>query len=333
MTCVDIYFTIRGAPLSELRAQVHWIEAHGGAGVMAADHLFVGGGVPRQQARRGFDPLVVLSAVATLSERLQVGTSVSNIGLLHPALVLRQFAQLAELIGGQRVFAGLGAGWNREEFDALGMRMPPFSERMERLEEAAKLARELFDRGSASLEAKHVVARELPLSPLPQVPPRLFLGGGSDRLLDIAGHYADMLDLNGTSSAGALRGQNLPRADLQRRMSTTVNGLERSVKRVQAAASAAGRQANAVAFSLLINHVIFCNEQQRDEEANRIRTSVGLEPGSLDECPYVLIGEPERMLDRLRERQSRLGIRALLLVSSIAPETSARLMSEVIARL
>jgi alkanesulfonate monooxygenase SsuD/methylene tetrahydromethanopterin reductase-like flavin-dependent oxidoreductase (luciferase family) len=39
---------------------------------------------------------------------------VSNVGLLHPALVLRQFAQLAVLVGGQRVLAGLGAGWNRE---------------------------------------------------------------------------------------------------------------------------------------------------------------------------------------------------------------------------
>ena len=330
---MDVYFTIRGAPLPELRRQAAWIEAHGGTGVMAADHLFVGGGsLPRRQARRGFDPVVVLSAVAAISERLRVGTSVSNIGLLHPALVLRQFAQLAELIGGDRVLAGLGAGWNREEFEALGMRMPTFAQRMERLEEAARLARELFDRGFASLEGSHVVARELPLAPLPPTPPRLFLGGGSDRLLDIAGRYADMLDLNGTSSAGALRGPNLPQADQQRRMSTTVAGLEVSLERVQAAATAAGRHANAVAFSVLVNHVIFCSDQQRGEEASRIRRSVGLSAGSLDDCPYVLIGEPRRMVDQLHEWQSRLGLQALLLVSSIPRHTAERFMSEVIAR-
>ena len=300
---------------------------------MAADHLFMGGGrTPRQQARRGFDPIVVLSVVAALSQRLRVGTSVSNIGLLHPALVLRQFAQLAELIGGDRVFAGLGAGWNREEFDALGMRMPSFAERMDRLEEAARLARELFDHGLVSQEGSHVVARELPLAPLPQVPPRVFLGGGSDRLLEIAGHYADLLDLNGTSSAGQLRGQNLPQADQQRRMSTTVSALEASVQRVNAAAAAAGRRANAVAFSVLINHVIFCSEADREGEFNRIRQNIGLPAGSLDDCPYVLIGEPQRMVDQLQACQSRIALQALLLMSSLPRDTAERLMSEVIAR-
>src|SRR5438067_1869357 len=177
---MDVYFTIRSAPLAELRAHVGWIEAQGAAGVLIPDHLFVA-------TRRGSEPLVLLAAIATMSDRLRVGTSVSNVGFLHPALVLRQFAQLAVLVGGERVLAGLGAGWNREEFEALGMRMPPFAERMNRLEEAARLARELFDHGIASLEGTQVVARNLPFSPLPDSPPRLFLGGGSDRLLEIAG--------------------------------------------------------------------------------------------------------------------------------------------------
>jgi alkanesulfonate monooxygenase SsuD/methylene tetrahydromethanopterin reductase-like flavin-dependent oxidoreductase (luciferase family) len=195
------------------------------------------------------------------------------------------------------------------------------------------LARDLFDHGMASLEGSQVVARELPLAPLPDVPPRLFLGGGSDRLLDIAGRYADMLDLNGTSQSGALRGQNLPQADQQRRMSTTVSGLEESVQRVQAAATAAGRPKNAVRISLLISHIIFCRDDERQQEANRIRQNIGLAAGSLDECPYVLLGQPERMIDTLRQWQSRLGVEALLLVSAIPRDTSARFMSEVISQL
>jgi alkanesulfonate monooxygenase SsuD/methylene tetrahydromethanopterin reductase-like flavin-dependent oxidoreductase (luciferase family) len=328
---MDVFFTFRSAPLDQLKTEVAWWEQHGATGVMVPDHLFVGGGErPRAEARRGSDPLVLLTAIATLSQRLKVGTSVSNIGFLHPALVLRQFAQLAVLVGGDRVLAGLGAGWNREEFDALGMRMPAFDKRMDRLEEAARLARELFDRGIASQEGAQVVARELPLAPLPATAPKLFVGGGSDRLLEIAGRYADILDLNGTSQAGQLRGSNLPRKDIQRRLSTTVTGLTESAQRVQSIAASAGRPP--VKISLLINYIVFCAESERGAAANRIREEAGLPPGSLDECPYVLIGEPERMRATLAEWQSRFGVQSLLLSSgTISPETSARFVTEVLS--
>ncbi len=325
---MDVYFTFRSAPLEQLREQVLWWEQHNATGVLVPDHLFVAGGdTPRSQARRGSEPLTLLAAVATLSDTLKVGTSVSNIGLLHPALVLRQFAQLAALVGGERVLAGLGAGWNREEFDALGMRMPAFSERMDRLEEAAKLARELFDRGVASQEGAHVVARELPLAPQPEVPPRLLLGGGSDRLLEIAGRYADALDLNGTSQAGALRGRNLPQSDMQRRLSTTVAGLETSFKHVESVAKSVGRPTPSM--SVLINYVVFCGESQRADEANRIRVQAGLPTGSLDDCPYVLLGEPERMRAQLQECQQRFGLEALILSSAIAAESVERFVDRV----
>jgi alkanesulfonate monooxygenase SsuD/methylene tetrahydromethanopterin reductase-like flavin-dependent oxidoreductase (luciferase family) len=325
---------LRGAPLDELRARVAWVENIGAAGILIPDHLFTGGqAADRSDARRGSDPIVLLAAVASLSQHLKVGTSVSNIGFLHPALVIRQFAQLAVLIGGERVLAGLGAGWNRQEFEALGMPMPAFAQRMDRLEEAARLTRDLFDHGLASLEGAHVVARALPLGPLPETPPRLFLGGGSDRILDIAGRYADALDLNGTSQAGALRGPNLGLADQQRRLSTTVNGLERSVKRVKEVAATVGRSPTAVTISVLINHVVFCSESERIEQGERISTAADLAPTSLADCPYVLLGEPERMIETLRERQERFDLKAVLLMSTLPTDTAERFMAEVVTRL
>src|SRR5579864_2451533 len=277
----DVYLTFRSAPLEQVQQQVSWWEQAGGTGVLIPDHLF---GAGRQG---GSDPLILLAAIGVLSKRLKLGTSVSNVGFLHPGLVLRQFAQLSVLVGGDRVLAGLGAGWNRDEFEALGMRMPSFPTRIDRLKEAAKLARELFDHGSASLEGAHVVARNLPLAPKPDTPPRLFIGGGSERLLEIAGRYADVLDLNGTSQAGAVRGRNLAQADLQRRLSTTVAGLEASARRVQEIARTAHRPR--VSISLLINYVVFCSEAERQHEADRIREAAGLASGSMDECPYVFI--------------------------------------------
>src|SRR5205807_3377551 len=143
--------------------------------------------------------------------------------------------------GGDRVLAGLGAGWNRQEFDAIGLQMPDFRTRIDRLEEAVHLARELFDHGIASIVGSQLVARELPLSPLPTTPPRILVGGGSDRVLDIAGRYADVLDLNGSSRRSKVAGPDLPSADARRRLTTTSADLELSVERVRLASEAAGR--------------------------------------------------------------------------------------------
>ena len=54
---------------------------------------------------------------------------------------------------------------------------------MDRLEEVLQLARGLYDRGAVTLEGTHIVARDLPLSPVPEQPPALLVGGGSDRVL------------------------------------------------------------------------------------------------------------------------------------------------------
>jgi alkanesulfonate monooxygenase SsuD/methylene tetrahydromethanopterin reductase-like flavin-dependent oxidoreductase (luciferase family) len=325
-----VYVTFRGGSLSDLRERVKFLEAIGISGVFIGDHLFVSTGrdtIPERPP----EPMTTLAVVATLSDRLHIGTSVSNLGFLHPALALRQFANLAALFGGERVLAGIGAGWNRPEFEALGMRMPSFDERMDRLEESARLARELFDNGAATLHGSQVVADNLPLRPRPASPPRLLLGGGSDRLLEIAGRYADALDLNGSSRRSAVAGPDLPRADARRRLSTTVADLEASVERVRATSRSAGRPADAVKMSVLIGNVEICAASEVADVSRRITDAAGLPPQhSLDQCPYVLIGEPARIAEALLERRDRIGLDAVLLAGSLDPRP---FMEQVYSRL
>jgi alkanesulfonate monooxygenase SsuD/methylene tetrahydromethanopterin reductase-like flavin-dependent oxidoreductase (luciferase family) len=316
---MKVFVTHRGGSLADLRERVRMLEALGVTGVLVGDHLFGAGPGPRKEARRPPEPLTTLATIAAISDRLHVGTIVSNVGFLHPALVLRQFANLAALFGGERVLAGIGGGWSREEFEAIGLHMPGFRSRMDRLEEAAALARQLFDHGIASLEGSQVIARELPLSPAVVVPPRLLLGGGSDRLLDIAARYADALDLNGSSRRGAVSGPDLPGADARRRLSTTVADLEASTARVRAASRAAGRPVDGVSFSVLIGYMEVCTPAEVASVTARITTSAGLSTESLDACPYALIGEPQRMADLLTERRERLGLDMVILAGSIDP--------------
>jgi alkanesulfonate monooxygenase SsuD/methylene tetrahydromethanopterin reductase-like flavin-dependent oxidoreductase (luciferase family) len=300
-------------PSSDLRDQVRAIDAAGMDGMFVTDHLFVSHGKPRRDAEAGGDPFVKLAVAGALSDRLSLGTVVVNVGLAHPALALRSFLELAQLVGGERVLAGIGAGWNREEFDALGIDFPPFAERMDRLEEAAAFARAIFDDGFAELAGEHVQALGVSLGPAPSPPPRLLLGGGSDRLLEIAGRHADIVDLNGSSRRLKLGGAHPSLLDQARRFTTTVADLDDSVQRVRRSAAAAGRDADRIEFSLLVSAIRFCSEADVDAVEGELCAAAGIASQSLSACPYVFVGPPERMIEALAERAERLRLRHLIL--------------------
>ncbi|MFA5785776.1 MAG: LLM class flavin-dependent oxidoreductase [Actinomycetota bacterium] len=311
---MDIYvFLGNVTDIADLRAQVARYEALGVTGVMASDHLFWPMGPERVRALRPYDPFVALSALGGLSDKLALGVLVANLGWVHPALVIRHFVQMAALFGGNRILAGIGAGWSAEEFDALGLTMPSHKMRIDRLEEAARLARMLFDDGMATMEGSHVVVRGLPISPVPAVSPRLLLGGGSDRALEIAGKYADYLDLNGSPRRMKIGAAQGPERDGVRRATTTIADLEESIVRVRQTAVAAGRGADAVKFSILVDTVVECAASEVEAKEAEVLSWRGMEPISLARCPYILVGDMTQLSDLLQERGERLGLSAVVL--------------------
>lgn len=310
---MDVYVSLGEVSSAEaLREEVRRLEDLGVDGVLTGDHIFVSFGRAREHAFRPAEPFALLSAIGAMSDHLLLGTIVANVGFVHPALIIRQYAQLATLYGPERVLAAMGGGWNREEYEALGLTMPSFEDRMTRLEEAAYLARTLFRDGIASFEGEEVTARQLPLSPRPASSPRIMLGGGSDRLLEIAGRYADLLDLNASSRQQALGGAQPIARNEPRRLATTVADLELSVARVRDAAVAAGRPADAVGFSVFVSEVEFCANSKVDETHAAMRARAGLPGAALESCPYVLAGEPELMTDLLAERAQRLSLESIV---------------------
>jgi alkanesulfonate monooxygenase SsuD/methylene tetrahydromethanopterin reductase-like flavin-dependent oxidoreductase (luciferase family) len=294
------------ASQAQLRERISQIEDAGATGVSLWDHIYTSTG------GRPCDPLTTLAAVAALSDRLEVQTVVMNSEWLHPGLLLRQFAQLAVWIGGERVTAGLGAGWNTEEFAAMGLKMAPYRERIERLEETLQIARQLFHTGEANFDGTYVSAHHLPVSPVPSSPPRLLVGGGSDRIMEIAGRYADVLDLHGTPKHAKLTGRTFAERHAQSYLAvglTTVDDHVAHVQQVRAASRAAGRDEHAVKFSVQLQHVAFGGPSEMRTVEKQLCATWGLSPEhSLAENPYVLLGEPQQMADKLIERQERFGL-------------------------
>jgi alkanesulfonate monooxygenase SsuD/methylene tetrahydromethanopterin reductase-like flavin-dependent oxidoreductase (luciferase family) len=269
------------------------LESLGVVGVVQGDHPFVPD-APMPFGGMAADCLTVLTTVAAHAQRLKVASLVANVGLQHPYLVVRKFAHLALLYGGDRVYAGLGAGWAARDFDALGAQMPAARVRHDRLEETLRLARELFDEGISNLRGDHVVAKELPLAPRPERPPRLLVGGGSRRILELGGRYADHVDL---APPPRVAGANI----FQQKLLATAADVEDSARMVHAS----GRP---LTTSVLPAAVVVCEKHEIRSEEEALCARFGLEWRSLDDTPYVLIGEPERLADRLREYRERIGV-------------------------
>src|SRR5881628_3507756 len=97
------------------------------------------------------DPWLGLAYVAGVTERVKLGTSVSQIALRPPVLMARELATIDRLSGG-RLIVGAGAGWVEEEFTSTAV---PFETRGGRLNEFIRLLRHLWTKPEEPWNGKH----------------------------------------------------------------------------------------------------------------------------------------------------------------------------------
>jgi alkanesulfonate monooxygenase SsuD/methylene tetrahydromethanopterin reductase-like flavin-dependent oxidoreductase (luciferase family) len=93
--------------------------------LMLSDHVAVTPDVAEQYPAPFYEPFTTLSWLAGLTRGIRLGTTVLIVPYRHPLLIARMAANLNDLSGG-RLVLGVGVGWAREEFAALGV---PFRER------------------------------------------------------------------------------------------------------------------------------------------------------------------------------------------------------------
>src|ERR1035441_10751092 len=107
-----------------------WAEVVEGLGfdlLMVSDHLAVTSDVAEQYPAPFYEPFTTLAWLAGITTRITLGTTVLIVPYRHPLLIARMAANLHQLSGG-RLILGVGTGWARQEFEALGV---PFQRRGE----------------------------------------------------------------------------------------------------------------------------------------------------------------------------------------------------------
>ena len=125
-----------------------------------------------------FDAVVAMALIAGATERATIGTAVLVLPLRNPVVFAKQAASLDVLSGG-RLALGLGAGWLREEFEALGV---PFDARGRRLVDGIRILGECW----TGTYQEDIVFSPTPVGPLP-----LYVGGHSEIALRRAGALGD----------------------------------------------------------------------------------------------------------------------------------------------
>ena len=131
----------------------------------------------------------LLAAIAAVTDRVQIGPLVAATSFHNPAMLAKKAATVDEISGG-RLIVGLGAGWNRTEYDAFGF---PFDHRASRFEEAFTIIRTLLREGEIDFVGTYYTARECTLVPRssPAGPP-IMIGSMGPRVLTATLPYVDL---------------------------------------------------------------------------------------------------------------------------------------------
>ena len=172
----------------EVREVALQAEAAGFDSIWLYDHLLYR--FPDQPTAGIWECWTMLSALAEATTRVELGTLVACTQFRNPALLAKMAVTLDEVSDG-RFTLGVGAGWNRPEFDAFGF---PFDHRVDRFEEAMQIIAPLLRTGRVDFHGTYYQAHDCEIRPWGprETGPPLMVAAFGPRMLRLAARYADI---------------------------------------------------------------------------------------------------------------------------------------------
>jgi probable F420-dependent oxidoreductase len=175
-----------GVQLPEVERDVRWpeyaeiartAETAGFDSIWVGDHhLYRGDGRPE---RGPWEAWTLLAGLAAVTERVRLGPLVACLNFHQPAVFAKIAATVDEISSGRFVL-GVGAGWNRTEFDAFGI---PYDHRAARFEEAFDIVRKLLGGEHVTAQGRWHRVDNAVLLPRPARRPTLMVGSTGPRML------------------------------------------------------------------------------------------------------------------------------------------------------
>ena len=144
------------------------------------------------------EPLTTFAFIAAVTEKIEMVTTILILPQRQTALVAKQAAEVA-LLSRNRLRLGVGTGWNKVEYDALGV---PFTQRGKRQEEQVELLRLLWNEDSLDFSGDFHRVELASINPRPDRPIPIWFGGGAPVVLERAARLGDgWMPLGGPNDA------------------------------------------------------------------------------------------------------------------------------------
>ena len=292
------------ASLAELTETVRRAEAIGIDTLVVPDHL-----IPQ------LAPVPAMAAIAAISDRLRISAFVLNNDLRHPAVLAQDLASLDVLSGG-RLDVAIGAGWNKPEYEAIGVGFDPTPVRQARLAEAIAVLKGCFGDQPFSFSGEHYTITDYDAQPKPvQRPhPPFLIGGGGRRTLTLAGREAQIV---GLAPRILPNGAGDPR-------SVTFDANREKIDWVREAAGDRYDQLELNVYPSMTGiSVTDAPLREAQEVADNLteRSGVAVSAEELLEAPHIFINTVDGFVEKFQRMRDELGISSIMVgeVDELAP--------------
>lgn len=261
-----------------------------------ADH-YIGPGPALEATNHPVQVIAAIPAMAVAAEateEIRIGCRVLCVDYHQPVVLAKELATIDWFAGG-RLEIGLGAGWLEAEYAAMGVPFDAAGVRVDRLAETVQVVRACYSAAPVDVAGAHVRVGGFTAVPEPPGPARIMIGGGSPRVLRLAGERADIVSLNFDNRSGRIGPEGFA--------SGTAARCDEKIAWVR---EGAGDRFDDLELEIASYLTIVTDA--RDDVLASMAPMFGLTPRDLAEHGHALIGSIAEIADAIVERRDRTGV-------------------------
>jgi probable F420-dependent oxidoreductase len=272
-------------------------EALGYCTLFTTDHHFGPGDIANASGHRPVDvaPISAMTMAAAVTTTLKVGCRVFCVDYHHPVVLAKELATVDFLSEG-RLEAAIGAGWVQAEYDGLGIPMDRPGVRIARMAEAVGVMRAHWSGEPIDIHGEHLNVSGFSGLPLPtqkRIP--IMIGGGSPKVLGLAGQLADIVSFNFNNAAGKLGAHSVTSATQ-----------EQTLEKIRWVKEGAGDRFDDLELEIGAYFIAVTDNPAAAAEA--IGSRLGASGEAILAHPHALIGTVDSICEALHERREVFGI-------------------------
>jgi probable F420-dependent oxidoreductase len=263
-----------------------------------ADHL-LGPGPALGKTNHPVQNLAAVPAIAhaaAVTSTIKVGCRVFCVDYRHP-IVLAKEAMTLDLLSDGRLELGLGAGWLEEEYHATGFAFDPPGARIDRLEDVIAGLRAFAAEGLVRVDNGTIHWRDFEGVPKPvrRPHPPLMIGGGSPRILRLAGREADIVSLNFNNRAGVIGPDGIK---------TSLS--DETARKIGWVKAGAGPRFDAIDIEIGAYFTFVTDDAK--PMVQMFANTFGVSEADMRAFPHALFGSVDAICGELEARRERYGI-------------------------